>query len=125
MDMVLQSIFIADVAGMDDKCDILVSRIIPDVIRPVFLVFRVEYLGIGNMDEPVTAIRLDASFPGLQAEIVCLPCAVDPPVILIVCPIAGRSGDEDKSFSLVSGKCIYSFGIRFDNVQPVGNPDAF
>ena len=66
MDMVLQSIFIADVAGMDDKCDILVSRIIPDVIRPVFLVFRVEYLGIGNMDEPVTAIRLDASFPGLQ-----------------------------------------------------------
>ena len=51
MDMVLQSIFIADITGMDDKCDILVSRIIPDVIRPVFLVFRIEYLGIGNMEK--------------------------------------------------------------------------
>ena len=116
MDMVLQSVFIADIAGMDDKCDVLIGCIIPDVIRPVFLVLRVEYLGVGNMDELVATIRPDASFPGLQAEIVCLPCAVDPSVILIVCPVAGRSGDEDKPFPFVSGKCVKTFGIRFDNV---------
>ena len=48
--------------------------------------------------------RLDASFPGLQAEIVCLPCAVDPPVILIVCPIAGK---DASSRMAVTGSSIF------------------
>ena len=115
-DMVLQSVFIADVAGVDDKCDILVGGIIPDVIRPVFLILRIEYFGIGNMDELMAAIRFDTSFPGLQAEIVCLSCTVDPPVILIVCPVTGWGGDKDKPFPFMSGKCINSFGIRFYHV---------
>ena len=86
--MLLQSVLVADIAGMDDKGDFLVGGVIADVVRPAFLIVGVEYLGVGDVDELVASVLPDASFPGLQPEVVGLFFPADPPVIPVIRLIA-------------------------------------
>ena len=49
LDMILQSVFIANITGMNHKSNLLVCRQITHFVRPIFLIDGIEYFRISNM----------------------------------------------------------------------------
>lgn len=102
-DMSLQAFFIADIPGMNDKSRLFIPGIVTHIIHPVFMVFRIKYFSISNMNVLVRAILANPSTIRHQAEIITGLFLFYFMIMTIKCFISRRSSNENKTLTFMTG----------------------
>ena len=102
-DMSLQAFFIADIPGMNDKSRLFIPGIVMHIIHPVCMIFRIKYLCISNMNIPVGAVFTNPSTVRDQTEIITGLFLFYFMIMTVKCFIPRRSGNENKTFTLMTG----------------------
>ena len=125
LDMRFQSLFVADVSGVDDEGCLFVGGIVAHIAHPVFMVAGIEYLGIGNMDKPVRTVFSYARIIGYQTEIVFFFLVFYFVIMAVHRFVARRGSDEDEFFTMMSRQGISSVRSGFYHIQSVGYFNPF